>query len=364
MQKILSSILLLLTLAACGPRDRIQTGAVILSLDLDPAGNRVAAAYRLQDRYYVWVDGRVEGPFDLVFYPRFSDYAPYPLLLTLQKEKRWTIRFGEATYGPFSYGGPPPRPEISSMNDISIPYQEGGQDYFQLNEYVLGPYEKAGGWVFGPAAGHFAFWFIQDTNFMYSVDGSDFVGGPEYHAPFFLGDDGLGLIRSVRRKLFLSINNREFGPFDFVLPPVFARGGTEYAILGDIGGQTYIITSRDRLGPFSEVQGPPRFSPDGSRMYFILTAGADNDRSYSLVLDGRTWGPYSSLSQPRWSADSRHLAWIARSSNQSAAWLDGEAVLSLSGPAAVAFSEQSLVVAHVSNYQVLRQTLPLAGSNP
>ncbi len=351
------SLILISVLTACGPNDKIDPQARILSLDLCSDGQRVVLAYQKDNAYYAWVEGKVQGPYDLVYYPRYSSHSPYPVLVTWQKDKQWYVNFGDQKYGPYSYGGTAPEIEISSMNDISVAYRENGLDYYQFNEYILGPFDKAGGWVFSPTQGHYAFWFVQDTNFMYSVDGNDEVAGPEYQAPFFLTDDSMGLIRSVQHKLYLSIYNRDLGPFDFVLPPVFNSRGDDYALLCDQDGKNYIITSRTRKGPFENIQGSPLFSPDGKSLAYITSSGQGSDRTYTLILDDKSYGPYRYISQPRWSDSGRRVAWLAWTSTGMMVTLDGQEYGPWPRWTDVKFKGEEPLLASVSNHQVFIQSL-------
>ncbi len=344
-------------LISCGPKNTIQKDAVIKSLELAPGAASIMVSYMLNDKYYIWHDKKIEGPYDFLFYPRFSQ-SPYEpaLLTTFQRQGQWYVRFKGFEYGPYGKDTQAPHISLSPMNDISISFKRDGAEYFLYNDQILGPYLKTGGWTYSPNAEHYAFWYVDVTNFAYEVDGERFSAGPDYQAPFFMPDDAMGLIRTRNKKLWLTIENREMGPFDFALPPVFSAHGKDYALLCDINGQSYVYTRNKKWGPYLNVLGSPAYSPDESVLTFIYTRST-NEREYFLHLADEELGPFQFLMPVQWSDQGPSYAFLFSLDNQVYLNYNGNIRGPFSRFTDIKFNQGSLYLATLSNHQVLLQNL-------
>jgi hypothetical protein len=224
---------------------------------------------------YIQINNQTYGPYDYVGYLRFSnDGSKYGWVFGKgckyyegigYKCKQRYIQINNQTYGPYDYVY-----SLEFFNDSSKyvwTFRKNDEYYIQINNQIYGPYD-----------------YVSDYSFRFSNDGSKYV--------WIFGKDckyeEWNSNYKKCKKYYIQINNKTYGPYDYVGYLQFSNDGSKY---GWIFGKDckyeewnsnykkyykkckkyYIQINNKTYGPYDYVFDYSfRLSNDGSNMYGCL----------------------------------------------------------------------------------------------
>jgi roadblock/LC7 domain-containing protein len=117
------------------------------------------------------------------------------------------------------------------------------------------------------------------------------------------------------------------GPvFQRVAEVVFSPDGRSLAYGAMVRENEWVVMLNGRPGPcFRAICGTPVFSPDGKRLACVAYSGPPKGQSEIVaVVDGRPGPSLQSAPMIAFSADSRHVAYVARAGKEEWVVLDGQ----------------------------------------
>jgi hypothetical protein len=101
--------------------------------------------------------------------------------------------------------------------------------------------------------------------------------------------------------------------YQYLDKPILSPDGRRMACVASIKNGRRMIVDGAEVGKESPSPGAPAlFSPDSQHVAFISHFSAARKPQAAVVMDGVRGQPYSEIEQLTWSADSRHLAFIAK----------------------------------------------------
>jgi len=293
MKKI--ALLFALTLfASCAPQLSIPKNARLRSLFLSPDGEKFALSYSDNGYDYVNFDGKILGPYDHVWFPRYlpEQSTHFVPVFVYQRVAGRFLYINGKNFGPYVslplYG-----PEVSdNALHFAFKYRADGKDFYHFDGTNFGPYLKAGGWEFSPDGRQYAFWFVKDGSFYAMINGKERLLGERYQAPFFDNRGRLSFVSEKNSRLSLSINGRRIGTYDFLMPPTFAENN--YALIAENSRSRFVLTPERKYGPFQNIVGDP--AVDSDTVAFLELRGK---KALYVHINDKSFGPFEQAYPPR-----------------------------------------------------------------
>jgi hypothetical protein len=98
---------------------------------------------------------------------------------------------------------------------------------------------------------------------------------------------GVFFIKIKDRTLYIQINDKIYGPYDWTYPPIFSNDGSKYGWWFEKDQKQYIQINDKTYGPYDTAHDP-RFSHDGSKYGWRFS----KDNKYYIQINNKTYGPY------------------------------------------------------------------------
>jgi WD40 repeat protein len=178
--------------------------------------------------------------------------------------------------------------------------------------------------VFSPDSRHFAYVAIRGNKQFVLTDSGEY--GPydmTAGLPLFSPDSSrLAYAAKAGDKWHAFVGGEPSKPYDDVIGRAFGPDSRRFGFAAISNGKQIWVTDGQE-GKAHDLIGTIRspFSPDGTHCAYI----ASDANRFSLIVDGEAQGPACDEVDPnnRWTADSRHVAWIAVDQQHAFAVLDG-----------------------------------------
>lgn len=249
---------------------------------------------------FVIVDGQQTARYSDINVPRFSPDGKHFAFLASCGSKRFPVvddtefsEYEDADMVVFSSDG----------KSFAFRGKRGGKEYVVLNGKPVASYDEVGDMTFIPPHNQLVYWAKTGKQWMLIQNGGHILATEEMGKPyrFFFNAEGqlLGYTLFVDHTLrFLKIGGRSFGP-----------------------SQYYGVNS-------------PQFSTDGKHFLCLQ----QNSKEYSVVYDGREFGPFENVESITLSADGTRWAYAARREGKCLLFVDGVQVGIYGGVGSLGFS--------------------------
>jgi len=315
----------IITLASCDKSYRIDENLDKEIFVISPDGRRLGFSYALDNSEYVWIDGRVSGPYDKVTDIRFSptgDIATFSYV----KNGLYCVKVNRDTYGGFTaLGGEGVVFDKGLSRWGFVAFEKLNSAYVFISGKKFGVYQDAGFINFDTKGENFAFVFIDDGKWYICDKGENsgpyednpipffnshsdkmeilFVGntlktikdaggvGEEISIPLLSPDASIAvLLHRKENKMFVNIDGVNYGGYDYISLPVFSHSGKRVAFKITDKGKDFVFID----GEISEVfdkANIPVFSNDGSMAGFSF----QKDGDYYINVNGKIYGKYNNV---------------------------------------------------------------------
>jgi WD40 repeat protein len=182
----------------------------------------------------------------------------------------------------------------------------------------------ASDFVFSPDSRHFAYIAIRASkHFVVTESGQTGPYDGTAGVPLFSPDSSrLAYTACVNERWQAFVGSEPSQPYDDIVGRAFSPDSRRFGFAAVSNGKQIWVTDGQKGEAHDLIRtiGSP-FSPDCSHCAYI----AGDANRFSIILDGEAQGPSCDQIDPnnRWTADSRHIAWIGVDHQQAFAVVDG-----------------------------------------
>jgi len=282
---------------------RVLPGAWRLTLVASPDARRVAYAVRRRCRWFVVVDGKPGGEYDL----------PIPFDLPM----------------PFADVAPEKKEAVLSVLDNNFGAQQEFIDKV-LGRPLFSPDSRRLAYVGFHTVSQEIFKYLPPyripVKHVLVLDGSEgepfdrIVRGSVVFSP-----DSRRVAYAAERqgKFLIVVDGAEGQWFDDIYNPVFSPDGQHVAyVAGPVGSRSALVDGESISAKYPDVGGGTGvvFSPDGQRLAYSVVAAPGKELA---VIDGREDPPYDNVGKIYFSPDSRRVLYTAFRDRKAFVVLDG-----------------------------------------
>lgn len=160
------------------------------------------------------------------------------------------------------------------------------------------------------------------------VDGKEETAFDDIPAKPWFSPDSRRLAYTARRgdlqcMVVDGVEGKSYGLWSGMYP-IFSPDSENVAYMAQRGSNTIVVAGFSESRPYRNLRSetPPAivFSPDSKRYAYSAELGAGQ---WAVVVDGKEGRVYSSASVPKFSADSRHVLYVARQGKDTFVVVDG-----------------------------------------
>ena len=247
--------------------------------------------------YFVWRDGREEGPYEGVSQsvrPTFDSLGRTLVYGASIGGRMRLIRDAQVV----ADADLAPVQAVFSPDGSRLAWVEMREQPERAQRIVIN--EQPGPWFAGMRNARGAMQFSPDGRRFayYRIDGKG-------HGQWIVDDVEQQVMNDVRPVGFAQL--RGIGVLDPPLPAAFSPDGRRFAYEGDVLEKGVAIVEDDHRGPLLRRAGPPVFSADSAHLAYV---GESFEKRFGLVVDGVLGAttPATNVGSPVFSPDGRRAA--------------------------------------------------------
>ena len=298
----------------------------ILAMEFTTDGGHLIALGREKERFILMVDGELIGDYGAVgmdgfAFPNVGD----SWAIAVRRAKRWHVLVDGEEKGDYNnVFGVTMSADASRMAFIA---GQGEGMFLVVDWEEIHTYDKYKSLGFSPDGKHVAYAAVQGERMLAVVDG---VPGPDFKT---IPDPGVRFSDDGSRHAYVATRDKKTfvvvdGEIDRQIRKLddygirFTPGGNKLVYMHRSKAGRSVVVEGHESGPWNEVWGPVS-SADGLRTAY---AGRDGKKGWTVVLDGKTWGPYPYLAEPGpvFSPDGQRTAWVVGRNRRSFYITDGK----------------------------------------
>lgn len=272
---------------------------------------------------FLVVDGQQTARYNAIDIPCFSPDGKHFAFLASRGSKRFPVvddtefsEYDRADMVVFSPDG----------KSFAFRGKRGGKEYVVLNGKPLAAYDEVGDLAFIRPHHRLVYWAKTGKRWMLIQNGAHILATEELGKPyrFFFHAEGqlLGYTLFVDHALrFLKIGGRSYGPSEYygADSPQFSTDGKHFLCLQKNGREYSVVYDGREFGPFEKVESIA-LSADGTRWAYA----ARKDGKCLLFVDGTQIGTYDAVWSFGFSADGKRWACIAGRNGKYLVVVDGQ----------------------------------------
>jgi Tol biopolymer transport system component len=192
--------------------------------------------------------------------------------------------------------------------------EKGREKWCVVKDGMAGTiYDKIFDLVFRYDSKRLAYAAIKDKKMVMVVDGQESDPHDTVGLPVFSFDSKIfASAYGDKNRYYILLNGERSAAFDQIYKFYFSPDSKRYAFFAQKGDEWFCIVDGEKITGFAKMVETFKFSPDSSRYVY---AGVGEDFG-QIIVDGKPGQSYSSVGEPYFSPDSKHVVYRAIRPNE------------------------------------------------